>query len=290
MDLEIGNIYRYFDKTPSDINCPHFWMFAWANGCPFKCSYCYLQGTFYGKTDAKKTSLDKLLEATDMMFKLHKEPHLFNSGELSESMMFPEVMMGVLDRFEEQDMHKILLLTKSGLPRHKRWYDYLLKRKYRQVVMSFSINSMEAYKRWELNTASPLERLDAGKAMVDMGYDVRVRYDPMFPFDGWEEEYSSIVDETFKRFEPERITLGTPRGLGSTIRNARERTWTEWFVKDQTGWGKKIPDKTRIKMYMFMKDKIREYTKISIGICKETWAMWELLGWDGKNNRCNCVW
>jgi len=29
---------HYFDKTPEGIICPHFWVLAFANGCPFACN------------------------------------------------------------------------------------------------------------------------------------------------------------------------------------------------------------------------------------------------------------
>lgn len=292
LDPEIGNVYRYFDKTPKDINCPHFWMMTWAFGCPFNCSYCYLQGTGYGDKHPRHGELKVILEATDIMFKTHEEPHLFNSGELSESMMFPKIMQGILDKFERQEKHKVLILTKAGIPRHSSWFKFLVDKEYEQVVISFSVNSVRAFEEWETGTASPLERLDAGKILFEMGYEVRVRYDPIFPLEDWRVHYVNIVDETYARFPPSRITLGTPRGLNKTLRFAEEpKTWAQWFVEDETGWGKKLPDETRLEIYRFTKEKIREYdSKVAIGICKETWKLWGQLGWNGKEMKCNCIW
>ena len=291
---EIGNVYRYFRKTPDTINCPHFWMLTWGFGCPFNCSYCYLQGTSYGDKHPRHRLLVDILRATDMMFEHHKgHPHLFNSGELSESMMFPKIMEGILDRFEEQDKHKVLILTKAGIPKNKHWFKFLLDKKYEQVIISFSVNSMEASYKWEKDSASPFERLQAGKLLSEMGYEIRIRYDPIFPIENWKVEYTNIVDITYSKLglNPERITLGTPRGLRNTLRFAKDRSWTKWFVKDETGWGKKLPDETRLEIYRFMRDKIREYdSKVPIGICKETWKLWEQLGWNGKKMKCNCIW
>ena len=46
-----GSIIKLFDRTPpprkdTDVVCPHFLELKWANGCPFNCAWCYLQGTF----------------------------------------------------------------------------------------------------------------------------------------------------------------------------------------------------------------------------------------------------
>ena len=40
---------RYFDKTPPGIVCPHYYLLAHANGCPYECAYCYLSLTFRQK-------------------------------------------------------------------------------------------------------------------------------------------------------------------------------------------------------------------------------------------------
>ena len=63
-----GSIIKLFDRTPypqkpTDVICPHFLELKWANGCPFDCSWCYLQGTFRFLV-RKKTPFVKDIEKT----------------------------------------------------------------------------------------------------------------------------------------------------------------------------------------------------------------------------------
>ena len=54
------NIIRYFEKTPKDICCPHFYELNWAYGCKFNCAYCYLQGTFRGNVEPRYIPLKEV--------------------------------------------------------------------------------------------------------------------------------------------------------------------------------------------------------------------------------------
>ena len=93
---------------------------------------------------------------------------------------------------------------------------------------------------------------------------------------------------------PERITLGTPRGLQKTLRFTKDRSWLEFFSEksDDTGWGRKIPFIKRKDIYLFISDKLTElgFSKSRVSICKETQTMWTELGWDFKKCKCNCIW
>ena len=51
-----GRYISYFSKTPRTL-CPHFWIIKPYTGCPYNCSYCYLQGTFYGNKTPRMKDL-----------------------------------------------------------------------------------------------------------------------------------------------------------------------------------------------------------------------------------------
>jgi spore photoproduct lyase len=51
----------------------------------------------------------------------------------------------------------------------------------------------------------------------------------MVPVEGWREDYKLLVETIFENFTPERITLGSLRGLQSTINNIKDISWTKYF-------------------------------------------------------------
>ena len=290
----VDGIVVYFNKTPSDIVCPHFWELRWAFGCPFDCAYCYLQGTGRGNKNPRYRDVNKVIRALNRAFR-HEyfvdNPSIFNSGELSDSLMNSTHMKQIADFFETQDKHKLLLLTKS----HR--VGWLIKEPRKQTVASFSLNANEVWRRWEKRTSSPQQRITAAKELLESGYEVRVRIDPIFPIKNWKNHYENLIYSMFSELpsDPDRITLGTPRGLTKTLIFAKDRSWERIAFMDnpeRTGWGKKAPTPLRKEIYLFFYDKLESlgFGKSRIAVCKETKSMWKELDLNHNLCRCNCVW
>ncbi len=111
----------------------------------------------------------------------------------------------------------------------------------------------------------------------------------MVPVGNWELHYKKLIDEVFNAFVPERITIGSLRGLQSTINTAKDKTWVT-YLGEKSNWGKKIPIETRFKMYSFIKNYLKDmYNYEDVALCKETVEVWEMLGFDYKKIRCNCI-
>jgi len=160
---------------------------------------------------------------------------------------------------------------------------------HNQVVISFSLNAIPVAKRWE--KAPPvLKRIEAAKKVFDAGYEVRIRIDPMVPVNNWQEQYLQLLDILFDNFIPERITLGSLRGLQSTINCCTDKSWVK-FLGESSNWGKKIDFKTRYAIYFAIIEQLKsKYSFNEVALCKETVEMWDALKMDYKKIRCNCIW
>jgi len=293
-----GSIIKRFDKTsypvkPTDVVCPHFLELKWAYGCPFDCSWCYLKGTFRFRPDGIKPAYKNLEKV-----KLHVEtfvhevetPEILNTGEIADSLMkenrscpFSKLIISL---FEKQNRHKVLFVTKSTNVRN------LLEMASfkQQVIVSFSLNAKPVAERWEKKAPPVEKRIEAARKLSDARYEVRIRIDPMVPIEKWRESYIELIDEIFLKFIPERITLGSLRGLQSTINGTKDTSWVK-YLKEGSNWGRKIDFTTRHRMYTaIIKYLGNKYNYHDIALCKETKAMWEKLGMDWKRIRCNCVW
>jgi spore photoproduct lyase-like protein len=219
-------------------------------------------------------------------------PALFNSGELSDSWMNPNMMIQVVDKFEEQNKHKLFTLTKFGS--RSGMLPLLLEKTRKQTVTAFSINPTAVAKLYERAAHSPQERIEAAAQLSKAGYDVRIRIDPIFPIEGWQQHYSELISQILSRLQPRRIILGTPRGLWKTIVFAKkagvDMSWTQYFADGETGWGKKLPFDRRLEIYQFMFDQLDSHGFPSdrITICKEEVRMWEALNRPFRTLTCNC--
>ena len=291
-----GSIITLFDKTPppngpDDVVCPHFIELKWANGCNFDCAWCYLNGTFrfrpMGKNPYMK-DLERVKGDLRQFFSSVSNPSLLNSGELSDSLVFESngsaLSKLIIPMFKAQDRHKLLIVTKSA-----NVSKVLNTQSQERVVVSFSINAEKVARKWEKKAPAPSARLKAARKLHDAGYKIRIRLDPIVPIEGWEKEYKAIIDAIFRNLKPERITLGSLRGLQSTINFSEDKSWTE-YLDDRSNWGKKISFDKRYEIY----DAIIEYLWDTyrfdkISLCKETVRMWERLSLDYKHMKCNCM-
>lgn len=290
------NTIRYFNKTPRNICCPHFWILSWAFGCPFQdprrkkgCQWCYLIGTSFGKPSFRAYDIDQILKHIEKAFTKIKKPVLFNAGELSDSCVDHPNMIAIMDLFNNQSKHKLLLLTKGA--NVGRLVKDAERGKRKQVIYSCTINASSVAKRWEVGIPKPSKRVDALRRVGKAGLETRCRIDPVVPVKGWKKEYKELVDEVCTTTDVKRITIGTLRGLQRTINFANklgyDTTWTE-YLKDKTGWGKKMEDELRYEIYNFLVDRIKG-CGVEVGICKETTSMVKRFEWNRTNLKCNCV-
>lgn len=292
-----GSIITRFDKTPlprkvTDVVCPHFVELKWAYGCPFDCSWCYLKGTFRFRPEGIKPvvkDLDKVRLHVQTFLEQVEEPEILNTGEIADSLMLENTSVAfskvIIPLFESQDKHKVLFVTKSN--NIKNLLDI---ESHNQAIISFSLNAFPVAQLWEKRAPSVMKRIKAAKELVEAGYEVRIRVDPMVPIENWGGHYRDLVDKVFSQFVPERITLGSLRGLQSTINGTKDTSWVH-YLKETSNWGKKIDFITRLNMYLDIisyLDKKYEYGRVAL--CKETRGIWSKIGLDYRKIECNCVW
>jgi spore photoproduct lyase len=286
-----SNFVRLFDKTPPGIICPHFYILAHANGCPYDCSYCYLQLTFRGKVEPVLfRNLDDLTREVRQFLEL-LEPSVLNAGELSDGLAFDHVTglsRSIVPIFAAQSRHKLLFLTKSD--NVGRILD--LEHGGRTIV-SFSINAPPVSETYE-KAAPPIEkRIAAAEKVKAAGYPIRFRIDPIIPVPGWQSMYEYLIDRILD-VEPERITLGTLRyfpNVKSFARKLGRDTSVFDFATERSredGRYRVSLDK-RLRVYSTLLERIND--RIPVGLCKETERCWDVLntkfGLDG--NVCNCT-
>ena len=292
-----SSIINRFDKTPppvrsTDVICPHFMELKWAYGCPFDCAWCYLKGTFRfhpTKTKPVIKDLAKVELHTRRFLEEVTTPEILNTGEIADSLMSEgssnPFSKFIIPMFEEQNRHKVLFVTKSDNVKH-----LLEISPHNQVIVSFSLNASDVASRWEKGAPPVERRIEAGRKLSEAGYEVRVRIDPMVPVEDWATHYTRLIKQIFGNFTPSRITLGSLRGLQTTVNGSTDKSWVE-FLTEKSNWGKKIDFKIRHDMYATVINYLKEkYNYNAVALCKETVAMWGRLGMDYTKIKCNCIW
>lgn len=263
---------RLFDKTPPSVVCPHFYELVLSNGCPYDCSYCYLKLTFRGRTEPTlfENGWDKVKSELDGI-----SYGVFSTGELADSLaMIPPLLPKAIDYFAAQDNKLLLLVTKSTNIETLRNHE-----PSRNLLVSFSVNSIPGSSRYEVSAPHPQKRLEAAEELIELGWRVRIRLDPMILECGLE-SYEPVC-KTIAAIKPERVTLGTLRqypGLFRFLPHAPRKG----LVKANDGRMRySISD--RVDTYR----QVAEWLGFQPSLCKETREVWTMLGWDFPG--CNCT-
>lgn len=288
----------------SGIVCFKFWQLVAASGCPFKCAYCFLQTTAFFRFN-KKALMGQVYQNWRQMIKEVDEwlasptPRMLIVGELQDGLAFDSAYAAIsgkplthhlIERFAAQKRHRLIFLTKSTLVQHA-----LRLEPTPQVVFSWSINAEYPAQRWEVGAPPPRRRLAAATRMKDAGWPVRVRLDPMIPYQdsatGWRDGYAEVIDG-INQLSPDMVTIGALRassmGLATAARkNGRATDLFEYLTeKDPSGFKYRVPFETQVEMYRFALSRL-DRRRIIPALCKEDVSVWREVGL--QFGGCHCL-
>lgn len=282
---------------PSVCCQPYYKLVPVSNGCPFHCTYCYLAFVY-----RKYAPFIKININYDTMFKQIRRTASrtqkivsFNMGEMLDSLALDHITnltTMLVPFFSGFSKAYLMLLTKSCN------IDNLLTLEPNpQTVLSWSLNPQQVIETHELGTASLAERIDAAKACQNHGYRIRLRIDPGILHPDWQADYADLIQRALTSIRAENITLGMLRLLPGHLRLAeaaygsRARELSHYnFVKGASDGKLRYPPQERVKFYTFLIDTIRSFDRhVSIGLCRETRDIWNILKDRCKPQECNCV-
>lgn len=297
-----------------DTFCPPVWwdLAIGSGSCGFGCRACFLMLTFRAMRDPLRPviydNLEEIWRAVEkwLLSSKRKKSHALGLGiDRSDSLLY-EGLTGhaqqlvpwfAAPRRNPKGCY-LILLTKStnvhyleGLPAGRA-----------PVAVTFSVNPEPIADLWEgkypdtLERISPpiSDRLEACKEAEEMGFETRLRLDPILMPEGWEEMYAHLFAKIQDlNLRPSRITLGTYREKNRQLDYWRER-WglppMEWVPPElsKEGTHRHLPEDHRIEAYTTIKSMLgRTMPDTPVSLCKETHTVRKETGLCGAN--CNCL-
>jgi spore photoproduct lyase len=229
---------------------------------------------------------------------------MFNSGELADSLAMEHLTRAgreFIPWFGQTDNGYLFMLTKSDN------VDAILDLPHNgHTIIAWSINNEKVSRKFEIGAPGFERRLEASRKVQEVGYPVRMRLDPIVPFDGWQQAYSDTIRKIFEKVLPERITLGTLR-FEKGFYNMRKSIFTTGpelpslletmhpmfppkvfygFQRPKSG-KYSFSEEIRIEIFKYIINQIRKYSDCKIALCKESPVLWNRLGLE--LSRCSCV-
>jgi hypothetical protein len=293
---------------------PMWWDLAIGSGaCGLGCRACFLMLTHRIKRDPTRHLLyDNLVDFRHAAEKWLLSPdrrrqHTLGVGiDRSDSLLYEGVIPHVrtlaplfANEQANPKRNKLILLTKTA---NTHYLADVLPEHRSQIVVSFSLNPESVADLWEGKWPDTQERitppiskrLEAVKYAQDLGFEVRVRVDPILTPQGWEEAYATFFADVKKMgVNFQYWTLGTYREKNIQLDAWRERwglpamEWQPEGVK-QDGTHRHLAEEQRVAIYRTVSTALRrEYPDARVSLCKETHTVRRALHF--CNADCNCL-
>ncbi len=191
-------------------------------GCPYECTYCYLQS--YTNTPgimlpANLNDYFKKIENNSTYLSGKR----IGSGEFTDSLALDHITgysKRIIGFFKKHPDIIFEFKTKSDN------IENLLKVKSAgNIVISWSLNPQNFIDKNEFYSASLEKRLEAASKCSRAGYSVGFHFDPVVPYLGYRSDYREVIELMFEAVNPEKvrwISIGSfrfPRSLKRIIEN-----------------------------------------------------------------------
>lgn len=267
--------------TKYHLRC-NYWILNLGFGCPFDCSYCFLQQYSNFPGIVLPSNLDDFFNKFEDFYKKINRPIRIGTGEFCDSLALDKITgytHQLINFFKNKSVY-FELKTKSDK------IDNLLKIDASpNIIISWSLNPQKIIENEELGTASLAHRLKAAKRVREKGFSLAFHFDPIIYSKNWQILYRELIDKLYTSLNGpfKWISFGTLRG-SRALKSIAEQRFPKsniFYEELLLGVDKKLryPKFLRQEIYQNMLSWIKKYdTKTPIYLCMEDKDTWQALG------------
>jgi len=267
--------------TSGHLGCG-YWILNLGFGCPFDCSYCFLQIYTNFPGIILPANLDDFFTQFDTFHKKLQAPIRLGTGEFCDSLALDHITgysRKLIPYFRDKNVI-FELKTKSNNIKN-----LLEINPPANIVISWSLNPQPLITVEEISVADLAQRLEAAKQIQDKGYKIGFHFDPVIFYPGWQDAYKELIRLLYSRLKPPFawISIGTLRGtrelkIASQLRFPQSDIF---YGELLPGEDKKLryPQFLRKEIYKNMVQWIRRYDKQTpVYLCMENADNWRVIG------------
>jgi len=292
-----GGVQQHNERLDSGRICRSRSQFDTIYGCPHGCAYC--SG---GKVATIFANVEEYIErpvAPAAEANPWQKVFMFNSC-LTDILAFePEYELVALlsAHFERTPDQWHLIHTKSAN------VDFLVDEPLERTICLWSMTSATVSREIEPRSATTEERIEAAAACRDTGYPVRVKFKPIVPVRGWQDEAREMIRGVMTQAPPETIGLcfvawmsgeELERIIDPGMLDPRFLAGMREAAEEMRGVRPgPFPHDLRAEVYDFYLREIRRYdAETPVFLCTESRDMWRefapRLGFGPRDYPCGC--
>ena len=252
-------------------------------GCHFRCAYCGL-----GNVANINVNLEDFCDYVRESFHhIDKQPgqKLFQWDNGTDVVCWEPEYGGTKMLVElfaaEKDKYLKLYVGKSDL------VDFMLDFDHKgHTSCCWSLSTEKQAQLIELRTAGMEQRLAAARKCEEAGYPIRIRFSPMAPLVGWEEDTRHMIRRMFEEIQPEVLTIEPLRfqSYRQLADDYEPDIFDPEYVEAMKGreklseeWEKtQFPKELRGRMYRVVLDEVERVSPHTpVGFCRERKIIWD---------------
>ena len=183
-------------KFCDDFGNENFYYTSSMMNCIYNCEYCYLQGMYPSANVVIFVNLEDIFSEVDKLL-AHSPIYLCISYALESILGYGAKWINFA---KERSNLKIELRTKStgfNLLPDKQPCD--------NVILAWTLSPDIVSRKYEVNTPPLLSRLKSAKNAIDLGWNIRLCFDPILYLDNWQVNFKDLIDTVFYILPKEKI-------------------------------------------------------------------------------------
>lgn len=194
-----------------DFGNKNFYYVSSVMNCIYDCEYCYLQGVY------SSGNIVIFVNIEDMFNEISKESEdgkeLYICISYDTDLLGLDSITGMVKRWysfvSERDNIKIELRSKSGnigILKELKPID--------NFIIAWTLSPENVVAKYERGSGSYSARIEAIKKLQELGWSIRLCFDPLIDIDNFEKEYIEMVDRSFSSIQIDKIldvSIGTFR-------------------------------------------------------------------------------
>lgn len=171
----------------------HFYYTSCMMNCLYDCEYCYLKGMYPSANLVLFINLEDYFAQIGRLLGQHP---VYVCVSYDTDLLAFEPLAGYVAAWEQfvktQKGLQIEIRTKSAM---QQFWEH--QKAVPGVIYAFTLSPQEVIKRYEHDTPSLQARLFCVRKAVRAGCQVRLCFDPMIYFPGWQQHYEEMADQVF---------------------------------------------------------------------------------------------
>tara|TARA_B100000315_G_C14560217_1_gene580146 strand:- start:579 stop:1952 length:1374 start_codon:yes stop_codon:yes gene_type:complete len=255
-----------------------YWIFNLGFGCPYDCSYCFLQQYTNFPGILLPANIDEFFNKFDNFSKKLKERIRIGTGEFCDSLALDHITEYSKKLIPYFKTKNVIFELKTKSANIKNILDIAPSK---NIVISWSLNPKALITSEEIGAASLDERLAGARILQTAGYGIGFHFDPIIHSNDWQHSYKHLIDRLYSDLNPgfAWISLGTLR-CNRQLKTRAELRFPKsniFYSELLIGEDKKLRYNKLLRKEIYAKvlEWIRRYDKVTpIYLCMEDKELW----------------